>query len=89
MSRETFFICECGSTVLAISHNWTEQSSYEQLGQADDQGRYSLDEPLQVERKTLEEEWIAYCGGCGKGVTMEWISEGRLQLLLDDQSEKS
>ena len=89
MSQETFFICECGSTVLAISHNWTEQSRYEQIGQADDKGRYSLGEPLQVEHKTMEEEWIAYCGGCGKGVTVEWISEGRLRLLMDDRADRS
>ncbi|UCG23288.1 MAG: hypothetical protein JSW55_14175 [Chloroflexota bacterium] len=84
MGKETSYICDCGSTVLAISHNWTEQSRYEQIGQADEEGRYSLDKPLQVEQKTVEEEWIAYCGGCGKGVTVEWISEGRL--LLDDRT---
>ena len=88
MSKEAFFICECGSIVLAISHNWTEKLRYEQIGQADNGGRYSLDEPLQVEHKTTEEEWIAYCGGCGKGVTVEWISEGRLRLLLDGQGDR-
>jgi hypothetical protein len=89
MSKETFFICECGSTVLAISHNWTEQPRYEQIGQADDEGHYSLDEPLQVEHETMDEEWVAYCGGCGKGITVEWISDRRVRLLLDNKAGKS
>ena len=88
MSKETYFICECGTTVLALSHNWTEQSRCEQIGEVDGEGRYWLGEPLQVDHKTIEEEWIAYCGGCGKGVTVEWISEGRLRLLLDDPADK-
>ena len=84
MSKVTSFICECGSSILAISHNWTERSLFEQIGEADDEGRYSLKEPLQVEHKTLDEEWVAYCGGCGKGVTVEWLSDNRVRLLLDD-----
>ena len=71
MNQETFYIRECGSSILAISHNWTERSQFEQIGEADDEGRYSLKKPLQVEHKTVDEEWVAYCGGCGEGVTAE------------------
>ena len=31
MSKEAFFICtECGSNVLAISHNWREKTRFEE-----------------------------------------------------------
>lgn len=87
MSIEPFFICsDCGSTVLALSHTWTKKSDLEQVGYAQDDGKYSFDKTEKTSETDDNHEWIAYCGGCGKGVTVEWLSEDRVRILLRESS---
>ena len=85
MSKEPFFICsDCGSNVLAISHSWTKKTDFEQVGTVADDGRYNFDEMDKLNESDYNHEWIAYCGGCGNGVTVEWLSNERVRLLLKD-----
>ena len=87
MNEEAFFICsECGSNVLAVGHTWTQRSSFEEVGFVQHDGRYSFDEKEKTGEQEDNHEWIAYCGGCGKGVTVEWSSDDRIRLLLKDSS---
>lgn len=82
MAKESFFICDCGSTALAVSHTWVRKADMEEVGFVDENGRYTFDEPTQLEEVELEHEWIAYCGGCGNGVTVEWLDNGRVRIIL-------
>ena len=83
MNNEPFFICsDCGSSVLAISHTWTHRTGFEQVGFVKEDGQYDFDEEKKLEESDENHEWIAYCGGCGKGVTVEWLSEERVKVLL-------
>jgi len=85
MSNEPFFMCsECGSNVLAVGHTWTKRANFEQVGYVEEDGRYTFEEEEKIDEEEDNHEWIAYCGGCGKGVTVEWLSDERLQLLLGD-----
>lgn len=88
MSNEPFFICECGSTVLALSHTWINRSQNEEVGFIDDGGRYTFNEAEELGQEDVDHEWVAYCGGCGKGVTVEWLEEGRVRVLLQEKSEE-
>lgn len=83
MSEEPFFSCECGSTALAVSHKWTRKSSMEEVAFVDGQGHYTFDDPAELAQEEVDHEWIAYCGGCGHGVTVEWLEEGHVRLLRD------
>ena len=83
MSNESFFICECGSTVLALSHIWIRRSKVKEVGFAGEDGRYTLGVAKELDRQDIEHEWLAYCGGCGKGVTVEWLEQSRVRLLLE------
>ena len=86
MTQDAFFICtECGNDVLAISHNWREKARYEEVGYVKGDGRYAFDEKLETNREEDEHEWIAYCGGCHRGITVEWLDEGRIRLLLGEE----
>ena len=62
MSNESFFICECGSTVLALSHTWISRSKVEEVGFAGEDGRYTLGVAKELDRQDIEHEWLAYCG---------------------------
>lgn len=85
MTVESFFICsDCGSNVLAIGHTWTEKTEFEEVGHVVGDGRYSFEDRVKTGKGEENHEWIAYCGGCGRGVTVEWLSEDRVQLLLKD-----
>ncbi len=88
MSEEPFYICECGSNVLALSHTWTDKQNLEEVGYVQEGGHYDFDPAQTLHRKDEDHEWIAYCGGCGKGVTVEWLPEKRVKVLLaqGDQS---
>jgi hypothetical protein len=87
MSKEPFFICsDCGSSVLAISHTWTKNAVFEQVGSVQEGGVYSFDKTEKTGETEDNHEWIAYCGGCGKGVTVEWLSDDRVKILLRDSS---
>lgn len=87
MNEEAFFICsECGSNVLAVGHTWSKRTSFEQVGFVNDDGLYTFDKKEKTAEQENDHEWIAYCGGCGKGVTVEWLSEDRIRLLLKDPS---
>lgn len=86
MAEEPFFICaDCGSSVLAVGHTWTEQAEFEEVGQVRADGRYEFGDRVELGRNEDSHEWVAYCGGCGNGVTVEWLSEGRLKLLLQSE----
>lgn len=89
MAKDTFFICDCGSTALAVSHTWVHKADMEEVGFVDGDGRYSFDDPSQLKEEDLEHEWIAYCGGCGKGVTVEWLDEGRVRIILGEEASLS
>lgn len=87
MTKEPFFICsDCGSNVLAIGHTWIRKTEFEQVGYVQEDGQYNFDKQEKIGEKEDDHEWIAYCGGCGKGVTVEWLSEGRIQLLIGNGS---
>lgn len=87
MKKESFFICDCGSTALAVSHTWIHKADMEEVGFVDDNGRYSFDDPAQLKEEELDHEWIAYCGGCGKGVTVEWLDEGHVRIILSEDDK--
>lgn len=85
MTQETFYVCsDCGSSVLAVSHTWTEEAEYEEVGYVQDNGRYQFDKRVELDRKDNLHEWIAYCGGCGKGITVEWLPEDRVRLIVKE-----
>lgn len=81
MTSQPLFLCECGSDVLAISHTWTERRQMEEVGFVQESGAYRFDEPKSLKHDHLNDEWIAYCGGCGKGITVEWLPENRVRVL--------
>ncbi len=83
MSGEPFFICECGSDVLALSHTWTNKKNLEEVGKVGADGRYDFEPAQTIEKRDEDHEWIAYCGGCGRGVTVKWLPENRVKLLLE------
>lgn len=85
MSNSPFFICDCGSTVLAISHTWTKKQDMEEVGYVDLDGGYTFDEPAAIAETDINHEWIAYCGGCGNGVTVEWLDDHRVKVLLEPE----
>jgi hypothetical protein len=86
MSEEPFFVCsDCGSNVLALSHTWKERARLEEVGYVGDDGRYTFDDQVELGRSDDDHQWIAYCGGCGRGVTVEWLSENRVRLLLQEE----
>ena len=85
MSETPFFICDCGSTVLAISHTWTKKRDMEEVGHADGGGGYVFDKPAALAETEIDHEWIAYCGGCGQGVTVEWLDDNRIKVLLEPE----
>jgi len=87
MANEPYFICDCGSTVLAVSHTWINKADMEEVGFVGDDGRYSFEDPAQVEEKELDHQWVAYCGGCGRGVTVEWLDEGRVRIILGEEEK--
>lgn len=87
MKKESLFICDCGSTALAVSHTWIHKSEMEEVGFVDNNGRYSFDDPAQLKEEKLDHEWIAYCGNCGKGVTVEWLDEGRVRIILGEDDK--
>ena len=84
MSNKPFFICDCGSDVLAVSHKWTRRHNLEEVGFVGDDGRYTFDPATVLDEEDGDHEWIAYCDGCGHGVTVEWLPEGQVRLLLAD-----
>jgi len=85
MTKEPYFICsDCGSNVLAVSQTWKNRTEYEEVGFIGQNGNYTFDEPVTVEEEDMSHEWLAYCGGCGKGVTVEWLSKDRVRVLLTD-----
>ncbi len=87
MTKEPFFVCsDCGSNVLALSHTWQKKTEFEEVGYVEDDGRYSFDDSVTVGESDDNHEWIAYCGGCGNGVTVEWLSEDRVRLLIKDKA---
>ncbi len=87
MSEEAFFVCsDCGSNVLALSHTWSEKARLEEVGYVGDDGRYTFDERVELEHSQGDHHWIAYCGGCGRGVTVEWLSDDRVRLLLKEDT---
>lgn len=88
MSEEPFFICECGSDVLALSHTWTKKSNLEEVGYVQGEGQYEFEPSETLNKSDEDHQWIAYCGGCGRGVTVEWLPENRVKVLLE-QSEQS
>jgi hypothetical protein len=86
MTREPFFICsDCGSNVLALSHTWSHRKDLEEVGFVQEDGRYAFDDQVILEDGEVDHQWIAYCGGCGKGVTVEWVSEDRIRVLLEEK----
>ena len=85
MVRETFYVCDCGSTALAVSHTWVRKADLEEVGFVGEDGRFTFDDPAQLKREDSNHEWIAYCGGCGKGVTVEWLDEGRVRIVLGEE----
>ena len=87
MATTPYFICECGSDVLAVSHTWIDKRGMEEVGFVQEDGQYRFDEPLQVKHEHLNDEWIAYCGDCGKGVTVEWLSDNKLRVILDEEKQ--
>jgi hypothetical protein len=87
MTKEPFFICDCGSTILAVSHTWTNKTDLEEVGFVGEGGSYEFDEPAQLKLEELDHQWIAYCGGCGKGVTAEWLDEGRVRVIMGEEKE--
>ena len=70
-----YFVCQCGSDVLASSHTWTEKRDMEEGGFVEEGGKSKFDQPEQVKHELLDDEWIAYCGGSGKGITVEWLPD--------------
>jgi hypothetical protein len=84
MAEQPFFSCPCGSTVLAVSHRWTARANMEEVGVVGDDGKFALDPPVELAREDVEHEWIAYCGGCGHGVTVNWLDGGHVRLALDE-----
>jgi hypothetical protein len=85
MNDEPFFICsDCGSNVLAVGHTWTKNANLEQVGYVEERGQYTFEKEEIVSETEDNHEWIAYCGGCGKGVTVEWLSDERLKLVLKE-----
>lgn len=56
----------------------------EEVGFVQNGGKYRFDEPTQLNHEHLNDEWIAYCGGCGKGVAVEWLPENRVKVLLEN-----
>ena len=86
MSQEPYFICsDCGSDVLAVSHTWTEKRHFEEVGIVQHDGGYAFEPPKELGHEDEAHEWIAYCGGCGKGITVEWLSDKRVKLLLKQE----
>jgi hypothetical protein len=55
------------------------------VGYVGDDGRYTFDDQVELGRSNDDHQWIAYCGGCGRGVTVEWLSENRVRLLLQEE----
>lgn len=85
MANEPLFACsDCGSTVLAISHTWTEEKDLEEVGTVQEDGRYAFEKKVQLDQRDGNHEWVAYCGGCGHGVTLEWIAEDRVRVLVQE-----
>jgi hypothetical protein len=86
MTKEPFFICsDCGSDVLALSHTWQDHTKLEEVGYVGEDGRYAFEDKVVLDKKDDNHQWIAYCGGCGQGVTVEWLSERRVRVLLEDE----
>ncbi len=86
MSNDSTFICDCGSKVLAVSHTWAQTAKLEEVGFVGEDGRYTFDDPETLNKEELDHEWIAYCGGCGKGITVEWLDDGRVRVVLGEES---
>ena len=87
MASEPYFICECGSDILAISHTWTDRRDMEEVGYVQEDGQYRFDQPDQLKQQDKNHEWIAYCGGCGKGITVEWLPENRIKIVQKQKEE--
>ena len=87
MAPEPYFICECGSDILAISHTWTDRRDMEEVGHVQEDGQYRFEQPDQLNQENKNHEWIAYCGGCGKGITVEWLPENRIKIVLEQTEE--
>jgi hypothetical protein len=87
MVQEPYFICDCGSDILAISHTWTDRRKMEEVGHVLENGQYSFDQPDQLNQQDNNHEWIAYCGGCGKGITVEWLPGNRIKIVLEQKEE--
>ena len=87
MESEPYFICECGSDILAISHTWTDRRDMEEVGHVQEDGQYRFDQPYQLKQQDKNHEWIAYCGGCGKGITVEWLPENRIKIVQEQKEE--
>lgn len=81
MSSEPFFMCVCGSTILAVSHSWTNHRKMEEIGHVAEDGRYRMGDRMTIEEDDLNHQWVAYCGGCGHGVTVEWLDGNKLRLF--------
>ncbi len=87
MASEPYFICECGSDILAISHTWTDRRDMEEVGYVKEGGQYRFDHPDQLKQQDKNHEWIAYCGGCGKGITVEWLPENQIKIVQEQKEE--
>lgn len=82
MSDKPLFLCDCGSDVLAVSHTWRETARYEEVGHVEADGSVVFEKKDKLESEESEHEWIAYCGGCGHGVTAEWLDEHQIELIV-------
>lgn len=86
MSNDSYFMCECDSKVLAVSHTWAQKANFEEVGFVGEDGRYIFDDAETLKQEDLDHEWITYCGGCGKGIILEWLDDGRVRVVLGDES---
>ena len=82
MSDRPVFICECGSNGLAVSHTWQVRTKYEEVAVVGADGQFQFDGRSEVATEEEAHEWIAYCGGCGHGVSVEWLDEQRVKLIV-------
>ncbi len=82
MTSDAFFTCDhCGGQALALSHTWRQTQHLEEVGFAREDGSYAFADAVVLNEAAGEHEWIAYCGDCGHGVSVEWLDEGRIRLI--------